>query len=49
MIDRLMSRIRIQTKVLILVTPFVLSIGAVGLTGLYASGQLQGASRSPTA
>ncbi len=42
MIDRLMSRIRIQTKVLILVTPFVLSIGAVGLTGLYASGQLQG-------
>ncbi|OQP86487.1 hypothetical protein BTR14_10760 [Rhizobium rhizosphaerae] len=42
MIDRLMSRIRIQTKVLVLVTPFVLSIAAVGLTGLYISGQLQG-------
>jgi methyl-accepting chemotaxis protein len=42
MIDRLMSRIRIQTKVLILVTPFVMSIAAVGLTGLYASSQLQG-------
>nr|AGU11632.1 Methyl-accepting chemotaxis protein (MCP) signaling domain [uncultured organism] len=42
MIDRLMSRIRIQTKVLVLVTPFVLSITAVGLTGLYTSGLLQG-------
>ncbi|OLP57809.1 hypothetical protein BJF93_13215 [Xaviernesmea oryzae] len=42
MIDRLMSRIRIQTKVLVLVAPFVLSIAAVGLTGLYISGQLQG-------
>jgi methyl-accepting chemotaxis protein len=42
MIDRLMSRIRIQTKVLVLVAPFVLSITAVGLTGLYASGLLQG-------
>ncbi|PYE44120.1 methyl-accepting chemotaxis protein [Rhizobium sp. PP-F2F-G20b] len=42
MIDRLMSRIRIQTKVLVLVTPFVLSITAVGITGLYTSGLLQG-------
>ncbi len=42
MIDRFMSRVRIQTKVLVLVTPFVISITAVGLTGLYASGLLQG-------
>ncbi|KQR73067.1 methyl-accepting chemotaxis protein [Rhizobium sp. Leaf341] len=42
MIDRLMSRIRIQTKVLVLLTPFVLSITAVGVTGLYTSGLLQG-------
>jgi methyl-accepting chemotaxis protein len=37
-----MSRFKIQTKVIVLVLPFVLSISAVGLTGLYASGMLQG-------
>ncbi|MDQ0456130.1 methyl-accepting chemotaxis protein [Rhizobium paknamense] len=41
-IDRLLSRFRIQTKVLIFILPFVLSISAVGFTGLYASGLLQG-------
>lgn len=41
-IDRLLSRFRIQTKVLIFILPFVASISAVGLTGLYASGLLQG-------
>ncbi len=42
MIDKLMSRFKIQTKVIVLVAPFVLSISAVGATGLYASGLLQG-------
>jgi methyl-accepting chemotaxis protein len=37
-----MSRFKIQTKVIVLVLPFVVSISAVGLTGLYASGMLQG-------
>jgi len=37
MIDRLMSRVRIQTKVIVLLLPFVISISAVGLTGFYAS------------
>ena len=37
-----MSRFKIQTKVVVLVLPFVVSISAVGLTGLYASGLLQG-------
>jgi len=37
-----MSRFKIQTKVIVLVLPFVASISAVGLTGLYASGMLQG-------
>ncbi len=37
-----MSRFKIQTKVIVLVLPFVASISAVGLTGLYASGLLQG-------
>ena len=32
----------IQTKVIVLLLPFVISISAVGLTGLYASGLLQG-------
>ena len=41
-VDRLLSRFRIQTKVLIFILPFVLSISAVGFTGLYASGLLQG-------
>ncbi|WP_027487790.1 methyl-accepting chemotaxis protein [Allorhizobium undicola] len=42
LIDRVLSRFRIQTKVLIFILPFVVSISAVGLTGLYASGLLQG-------
>ena len=42
LIDKFMSRFKIQTKVIVLVVPFVLSISAVGLTGLYASGLLQG-------
>nr|WP_246712316.1 methyl-accepting chemotaxis protein [Rhizobium rosettiformans] len=37
-----MSRFNIQTKVLIFILPFVISISAVGFTGLYASGLLQG-------
>ena len=41
MIDRFMSRVRIQTKVIVLLLPFVISISAVGLTGLYASGLLE--------
>ncbi|WP_160011662.1 HAMP domain-containing methyl-accepting chemotaxis protein [Rhizobium sp. 18055] len=41
-IDRILSRFRIKTKVLIFVLPFVVSISAVGFTGLYASGLLQG-------
>jgi methyl-accepting chemotaxis protein len=40
--DRFLSRFRIKTKVVIFVLPFVLSISAVGLTGLYASGLLEG-------
>jgi methyl-accepting chemotaxis protein len=41
-IDRILSRFNIQTKVLIFILPFVVSISAVGFTGLYASGLLQG-------
>ncbi|MBB4955770.1 methyl-accepting chemotaxis protein [Agrobacterium vitis] len=41
-VDQLLSRFRIQTKVLIFILPFVISISAVGFTGLYASGLLQG-------
>ncbi len=41
LIDQLMSRFKIQTKVVVLVLPFVASITAVGLTGFYASGLLQ--------
>ena len=41
-IDKILSRFKIKTKVLIFVLPFVVSISAVGLTGLYASGLLQG-------
>ncbi len=41
-IDKILSRFNIRTKVLIFVLPFVISISAVGLTGLYASGLLQG-------
>lgn len=40
--DRLLRRFRIQTKVLIFICPFVISIAAVGVTGLYVSGLLQG-------
>jgi hypothetical protein len=36
LIDKFMSRFKIQTKVIVLVLPFVVSISAVGLTGLYA-------------
>ena len=38
LIDKILSRFKIKTKVLIFVLPFVVSISAVGLTGLYASG-----------
>ncbi|MDO9418284.1 methyl-accepting chemotaxis protein [Pararhizobium sp.] len=41
-IDRVLARFKIQTKVLFFVLPFVASICAVGFTGLYASGLLQG-------
>ncbi|WP_455874678.1 methyl-accepting chemotaxis protein [Rhizobium yanglingense] len=41
-IDKILSRFKIKTKVLIFVLPFVITISAVGLTGLYASGLLQG-------
>ncbi|MCM2290725.1 methyl-accepting chemotaxis protein [Allorhizobium sp. BGMRC 0089] len=41
-IDRILSRFTIQTKVLIFIVPFVLIISAVGFTGLYATGLLQG-------
>ncbi|CAN7479536.1 methyl-accepting chemotaxis protein [Rhizobium sp. LjRoot254] len=40
--DRFLSRFKIQTKVFLFVIPFVLSMLAVGLTGLYASGLLVG-------
>ncbi|APO70104.1 methyl-accepting chemotaxis protein (plasmid) [Rhizobium gallicum] len=40
-VDRLLSRFKIQTKVLLLVLPFILSITAVGVTGILASGLLQ--------
>lgn len=42
LIDKILSRFKIKTKVLIFVLPFVVTISAVGLTGLYASGLLQG-------
>ncbi|MBX4949674.1 HAMP domain-containing protein [Rhizobium binae] len=42
MIRGLMSRARIQTKVLALLAPFVISLCAVGLTGYYASRLLEG-------
>ena len=41
-IDRILARFKIQTKVLLFIFPFVVSICAVGFTGLYASGLLQG-------
>lgn len=39
--DRVLSRYSIKTKVLLFILPFVVSISAVGFTGLYASGLLQ--------
>ena len=39
-IDKVLSNFKIKTKVLLFVLPFVISISAVGLTGLYASGLL---------
>ncbi|MDX3929613.1 MAG: HAMP domain-containing methyl-accepting chemotaxis protein [Shinella sp.] len=41
-IDRVLARFKIQTKVIFFILPFVASICAVGFTGLYASGLLQG-------
>ncbi|WP_064713538.1 methyl-accepting chemotaxis protein [Rhizobium bangladeshense] len=41
LIDKILSQFKIKTKVLMFVLPFVVSISAVGLTGLYASGLLQ--------
>jgi methyl-accepting chemotaxis protein len=40
-VDRLLARFKIQTKVIAFIVPFVLSISAVGLSGLYASRLLQ--------
>ncbi|GAA4173205.1 methyl-accepting chemotaxis protein [Shinella granuli] len=41
MFEKLLSRVRIQTKVFIFIIPFILSIAAVGVTGFYTSGLLQ--------
>ncbi|KQW72451.1 HAMP domain-containing methyl-accepting chemotaxis protein [Ensifer sp. Root127] len=41
-IDKVLARFRIQTKVIVFMLPFVASICAVGITGLYASRLLQG-------
>ncbi|MGR6465946.1 methyl-accepting chemotaxis protein [Rhizobium sp. PAMB 3182] len=40
-IDSLLSRFKIQTKVLAFIFPFVISISAVGVLGLYATSLLQ--------
>nr|WP_259669052.1 MULTISPECIES: TMEM199/VMA12 family vacuolar ATPase assembly factor [unclassified Rhizobium] len=42
MLGRLLSRVRIQTQVMLFIIPFILSIMAVGATGFYASSLLQG-------
>ncbi len=42
LIDKVLARFRIHTKVIFFILPFVISISAVGITGLYASGMLQG-------
>ncbi|MEH2681882.1 hypothetical protein GFM11_20285 [Rhizobium leguminosarum bv. viciae] len=39
--DRMLARFRIQTKVVILVLPLLMTIIAVGATGLYATGVLE--------
>ncbi|WVT77940.1 methyl-accepting chemotaxis protein (plasmid) [Sinorhizobium chiapasense] len=39
--DRVLARFRIQTKVVILVLPLLITIAAVGVTGLYATGVLE--------
>lgn len=41
-IDNLLSRFKIQTKIFLMVTPFVLSIGLVGIVGLYSNQILRG-------
>ena len=41
LIDSVLSRFKIKTKVLLFVLPFVVSISAVGFSGFYASGLLQ--------
>ncbi|WP_296021513.1 HAMP domain-containing methyl-accepting chemotaxis protein [uncultured Agrobacterium sp.] len=41
-IDRVLARFKIQTKVIVFIAPFILSILAVGLSGLYTSKLLQG-------
>lgn len=40
-IDNLLARFKIQTKVIVFIAPFIASILAVGLSGLYASNLLQ--------
>lgn len=40
-IDRMLASFKIQTKVIAFIVPFVVSISAVGLSGLYASSLLQ--------
>ncbi|OLP56298.1 chemotaxis protein [Rhizobium rhizosphaerae] len=40
-VDKMLSRYSFQTKVILLLLPFVLSISVVGLTGIWASGLLQ--------
>ena len=40
--DSILARFRIQTKVLVFIFPFVVSISAVGIVGLYAIELLQG-------
>jgi methyl-accepting chemotaxis protein len=42
MFGTLLSRVRIQTQVMLFIVPFVLSIIAVGVTGFYTSSLLQG-------
>ncbi len=41
-IDRILSRFKIQTKIFLMVTPFVLNIALVGIVGLYSNQLLRG-------